>query len=170
MQRKIYARQLAFGALVAAIYVSLTLINPLAFGPVQFRFSEILVLFCFYSPIYSVPMILGCFIANLIASPFPLDIVFGTLGTALAVFPMCKIRNMWISSLLPVITNAVCVGILLTFFVPDIEDALWFNMGAVGLGQFVVITVIGVPLFKFVLEKNKPFMRIVRGFDTETQL
>jgi len=162
MQRKFTAQQIAFGALIAAVYVALTLINPLSFGAVQLRFSEILVLFCFYNPIYCIPMILGCFIANFIASPFPLDIIFGTLGTALAVFPMSRIKNMWISSLFPVVTNAVCVGVLLTFFVPDVEGSLWFNMGAVGLGQLVVITVIGVPLFKFVLEKNKAFMSIIR--------
>jgi hypothetical protein len=110
---------------------------------------------------FCIPMIVGCFAANLIASPYPLDIVFGTLGTALAVFPMSRVKNIWIASLFPVITNAVCVGILLTFFVPDVGGALFFNMGAVGLGQLIVITVIGVPLFKFGLEKNKPFMSIV---------
>jgi len=167
MKKFLSARELAFGAVIAAVYVALTLINPLSFGPVQLRFSEILVLFCFYNPVYCIPMIIGCFIANLIASPFPLDIVFGTLGTALAVFPMCKIRNMWISSLLPVVTNAVCVGILLTFFVPDVEGSLLLNMGLVGLGQLAVITVIGVPLFKFGLEKNKPFMSIIRNNKAE---
>ena len=167
MQRKLLAQQIAFGAVIAAVYVALTLINPMSFGPVQLRFSEILVLFCFYNPLFCVPMILGCFIANLLGSPFPLDILFGTLGTALAVFPMSRIKNIWISSLFPVITNAICVGILLTFFVPDVEGSLWFNMGAVGLGQLIVITVIGVPLFKFILEKNKAFMGIVRGKTAE---
>ena len=37
-------------ALVAALYAALTLALPgLSFGAIQFRFSEILVLLCFYS-------------------------------------------------------------------------------------------------------------------------
>jgi uncharacterized membrane protein len=159
---KFTVKQIAIGGIIAAVYVAMTLINPLSFGPIQFRFSEILVLFCFYNPIFCVPMIVGCFLANLIGSPFPMDILFGTLGTALAVFPMSKIKNIWLSSLLPVVTNAVCVGVLLTFFVPDIEDGLLLNMGFVGLGQLVVVTIIGVPLFRFVLEKNKSFIQMIK--------
>jgi uncharacterized membrane protein len=156
-------KKLAFGAVIAAVYVAMTLINPLAFGEVQFRFSEILVLFCYYNPIFCIPMILGCFVANFIASPFGwIDVLLGTLGTALAVFPMCKIKNMWISSLLPVVTNAVCVGIMLTYFV-GVPFPLWQNMLFVGLGQLAVITVIGVPLFKFGMERNRPFMKLVKG-------
>ncbi|MCL2019427.1 MAG: QueT transporter family protein [Oscillospiraceae bacterium] len=162
MQKKITIREVAFGAVLAAVYVALTLINPLSFGEVQFRISEILVLFCFYNPVFCVPMILGCFIANFIASPFGwIDMLLGTAGTALAVFPMCRLKSIWLSSLLPVVTNAVMVGIMIKYFFGS-PLPLWQNMVFVGLGQFVVITVIGVPLFKFVLEKNKAFISIVR--------
>ncbi|MCL2694486.1 MAG: QueT transporter family protein [Oscillospiraceae bacterium] len=163
MQRKIYARQIAFGAVIAAVYVALTLINPLSFGNIQLRFSEILVLFCFYNPIFCIPMIIGCLVSNLLGSPYGLaDVVLGTLGTALAVFPMSRIRNIWLSSLLPVVTNAVLVGVMLTY-VFELPFPLWQNMVFVGVGQFVVVTVVGVPLFKFVLEKNKAFMSIIRA-------
>ncbi|MCL2109359.1 MAG: QueT transporter family protein [Oscillospiraceae bacterium] len=161
MSKKITTREIAFGAVIAALYVALTLINPLSFGEVQLRFSEILVLLCYYNPVFCVPMILGCFIANFIASPFGwIDMLLGTAGTALAVFFMSRVRNMWVSSLLPVVTNAVMVGIMLTYFV-GLPFPLWQNMLFVGAGQFVVITVIGVPLFKYVLEKNKAFMGII---------
>ncbi|MDR2531616.1 MAG: QueT transporter family protein [Oscillospiraceae bacterium] len=162
MQGKFTTQQIAFGAILAAAYVALTLINPLSFGEVQFRFSEILVLFCFYNPIFCIPLILGCFIANFIASPWGwIDMIFGTLGTALAVFPMCRIRNIWVSSLLPVVTNAICVGVMLKYFA-GLPYPLWQCMAFVGLGQLVVITIVGVPIFKFVLEKNTAFMSIIR--------
>jgi len=161
MSKKFSARHIALGGLIAAVYVVSTLINPLSFGEIQFRFSEILVLFCYYNPVFCIPMILGCFIANFIASPFGwIDMILGTAGTALAVFFMSKIKNIWISSLLPVITNAVMVGIMLTYFV-GLPFPLWQNMAFVGLGQFVVITMLGVPLFKFVLEKNQSFMKLI---------
>ncbi|MCL1866597.1 MAG: QueT transporter family protein [Oscillospiraceae bacterium] len=155
-------RQIAFGAVIAAAYVALTLINPLSFGQVQFRVSEILVLFCCYNPVFCVPMIVGCFVANFIQSPFGwIDVLLGTLGTALAVFPMCRIKNMWVSSLLPTVTNAVCVGIMLTL--AGVPFPLWQNMAFVGLGQFTVVTVVGVPLFKYAFEKNKPFMELIKS-------
>ncbi|MCL2637678.1 MAG: QueT transporter family protein [Oscillospiraceae bacterium] len=162
MFKKPSVQQIAFGAVIAAVYVALTLINPLAFGEIQFRFSEILVLFCFYNPIFCIPMIIGCLIANLLGSPYGLiDVLLGTLGTALAVFPMSRIKNIWVSSLLPVFTNAVLVGIMIKMIF-EAPFPLWQCMVFVGVGQFVVITVIGVPLFKFVLEKNKAFMGIIR--------
>lgn len=158
---KITIKTIAFGAVIAAIYVALTLTNPLSFWNVQLRFSEIMVLLCYYNPMFCVPMIVGCFIANLIGSPFPMDILFGTLGTALAVFPMSRIKKLWVASLFPVFTNAVCVGTLLTFFVPDVGGSLFLNMGTVGLGQLIVVTAVGVPLFKFGFEKNKKFIELI---------
>jgi uncharacterized membrane protein len=160
MSKKFTVRQIAFGAIITAVYVVLTVVNPLSFPAIQFRVSEILVLICFYNPMYCIPMILGCFIANLFSPYGMIDVALGTLATALAVIPMFKMKNIWLASLLPVFTNAVIIGLMLHFLY---ELPLFFNVAMVGLGQFVVITVIGAPLFKFVLEKNKPFMSIIRA-------
>ena len=76
-------------ALVAAMYAVLTVvIAPLAFGEIQFRFSEVLVLLCFYRKDYALALIVGCFIANLFSPMGLMDIIFGTLATAAAVIPM----------------------------------------------------------------------------------
>ncbi|MCL1824132.1 MAG: QueT transporter family protein [Oscillospiraceae bacterium] len=158
MLKEIKTRQIAFGAVLTAVYVVLTVINPLSFPAIQFRISEILVLVCFYNPFYCIPMILGCFTANLF-SPYGIaDALLGTLATALAVIPMVKMKNIWLASLLPVFTNAVIIGIMLHVMY---ELPLFFNVAMVGLGQFTVVTIIGAPLFKVVLEKNKLFMSII---------
>ena len=82
-------------ALVAALYAALTLALPgLSFGAVQFRFSEILVLLCFYRKDYSISLILGCFIANCFSPMALMDMIFGTLATAIAVIPMFYIKNL----------------------------------------------------------------------------
>ena len=48
-------RNLARLALIAALYAAMTLAVPgLSFGAIQFRFSEILVLLCFYRKDYCV--------------------------------------------------------------------------------------------------------------------
>ncbi|MCH5208857.1 MAG: QueT transporter family protein [Oscillospiraceae bacterium] len=145
-------------ALVAAAYAVLTLvIAPLSYAAVQFRFSEALVLLCFYRKDYCASMILGCFIANLF-SPFGLyDIIFGTLATAVAVVPMYYIKNIYIASLLPVISNGLIVGFELFLC----GEPFWFSAGTVALGEAVVVCVLGVLLFKLVFEKSTHLMNLI---------
>lgn len=145
-------------ALVAAMYVAVTLAVPaLMYGAIQFRFSEILVLLCFYRKDYAPAMILACLIANL---PSPLgwfDWVFGPIATALAVLPMYHVKNIFLAALLPVISNGVIVGIELTL---AFGDPVWINMGTVALGELAVM-IAGAVIFKFVFEKNAPLMRLI---------
>lgn len=147
-------------AMVAAIYAVLTVaILPLSYGAIQFRLSEILVLLCFYNPKYCWSMILGCAIANIFSPMAALDIPFGTLATALAVLCLCKSKNIWIASLFPTIFNGIIVGLELYF---ALNEPLLISMGTVALGELVVVTVAGVPIFKL-LEKNKGFMRLIES-------
>lgn len=141
-------RNLTRIAVVAAVYALLTVVvSPLSYGAIQFRFSEILVLLCFYRKDYAVALTLGCFIANLL-SPFGLDILFGTLGTATAVFIMYYMPKLWLAAVLPVITNGILVGLELYLY----GEPLWFSMGTVALGELAVI-IVGVVLFKTILER-----------------
>lgn len=144
-------------ALVAAMYVALTLALPaLSYNAIQCRFSEILVLLCFYRKDYSIALILGCFIANLF-SPFGwYDLVFGVAATAIAVLPMYYFKNVFLAALLPVISNGVLVGIELNLT----GEPLWFSMGTVALGELLVMAV-GAVIFKFVFEKNAPLMKLI---------
>ena len=150
-------RNLTRLALVAAMYVAMTLAVPaLAYDAIQCRFSEILVLLCFYRKDYSVALILGCFIAN-IFSPFGwYDLVFGVAATALAVLPMYYFKNVFLAALLPVVSNGVLVGIELHL----IGEPLWFSMGTVALGELLVM-ILGAAVFKLVFEKNAPLMRLI---------
>lgn len=146
-------------ALVTALYAALTLALPgLSFGLIQLRFSEILVLLCFYRRDYSIALILGCFIANCFSPMALMDMVFGTLATALAVIPMFSLKNIWLASLLPVFSNAVIIG---TELYIAFGQPLWLGMLTVGAGELIVITLIGCPLFRFVLQKNTRFMQVI---------
>ena len=149
--------ELAKMALVAALYAALTLaIQPLSYGAVQLRLSEMLVLLCFYRRSYAPALTLGCFIANLF-SPFGLyDIIFGTLATAVAVFPMFYVRSIWLAALLPVVSNGFIVGAELYLC----GEPLWFSMGSVALGELCVVAA-GTALFKLVLERSAVFMRVI---------
>lgn len=153
-------------ALVAAAYVVVTiLIEPLAYGPIQARISEALVLLCFYRKDYCVSMILGCFIANFFG-PFGIyDIIFGTLATAVAVLPMYYVKNIYIASLLPVISNGLIVGFEL--FLDG--EPFWFTVGTVALGEAAVVCILGVMLFKLVFEKNRHLMNLIGNTKVENK-
>lgn len=145
-------------ALVAAVYVALTLaVHPLEYGPVQFRFSEILVLLCFYRKDYAPALTVGCLIANLFSPYGLLDIIFGTLATAIAVFPMYYVKNIFLAAALPIVSNGIIVGFNLFLC----GEPLWFSMVMVAFGELVVVGILGTVIFKLVLEKNHAFMRII---------
>lgn len=148
-------------ALVAALYAALTLALPgLSFPAIQFRFSEILVLLCFYRKDYSISLILGCFIANCFSPMALMDMIFGTLATAIAVIPMFYIKNIWLASLLPVVSNGIIIAIELLVCYGS-EPPVWFNMLTVGAGELVVVTVIGCVLFKLVFERSSRLMNVI---------
>lgn len=146
-------------AFVAAMYATLTVaIAPLSYGDIQFRFSEVLVLLCFYRRDYAPALILGCFIANLFSPMGLMDIIFGTLATAAAVLPMYRMRNIYIAALLPVVGNGIIVGAELTI---AFGTPIWLNMLAVAFGELVTVGMIGVPVFKLIFDKNSAMLRLI---------
>ena len=171
MRTKNYVQTLVQSALIAAVYVVLTTFLPLQHEGIQFRIAEVFTLLCFYNKKYIPALILACFAANLIGSPFgPIDWVLGTAATALAVIFMPKVKNIWLAGMLPVITNAIIVGAMLTYFSGfeiysdfGLSPSFILNAAFVALGQFVVIVLVGVPMFKFGFERNKKFMDILRS-------
>ena len=90
---------LSYAAIIAAVYVVLTIsIAPFAWGPIQFRVSEMLCVLPLFTPAAIPGVTLGCLIANImIGSPLP-DIVFGSLATfigALLIYPYKKSKRKW---------------------------------------------------------------------------
>ena len=163
---KTNVKTIAVVGIIAAAYAAMTVaLGSLAYGNIQFRVAEALMLLCFYRKEYCAALTIGCFIANLF-SPMALDMLFGTLATAVAAVPMyCIGRNaqsgrlakMLIASLMPVISNALIVGaeLKLSFGLP-----FWLSAGEVALGELVCVTGLGVFLFT-IMEKNRYFMRAV---------
>lgn len=91
--KKLTARDMVQIALVAAIYIALTIIPPfnvISFGAYQFRISEMMNFMAFYNRKYIIGVTIGCMIANLF-SPLWIDVfvgggstlVFLTLGVVL---------------------------------------------------------------------------------------
>lgn len=139
-------------ALVAAIYVALTLVlAPLSYGAIQFRLSEMLIILVLYNPSYSISLTIGCLIAN-IASPMAmLDVGFGTLATLISVVIMIFIKNKTLASLIPSVVNGLIIALELKI---AYDLPFWLSMIEVFIGEFVVVSIIGLSAFKSV-EKNE---------------
>lgn len=133
-------------SVIAALYVVLTIVvQPISFGEIQFRLSEVLMLLVFYNRKYSLSMILGCLIANL-WSPYLLwDMIFGTLATALSCLFMVKSKSLIVASIWPTIFNALIVGAEIAILS---NISYLFCILTVGFGELVVVTVFGTIVFK----------------------
>jgi len=156
-------------AVVAAAYVALTVaFQPISYGDVQFRVSELLVLLAFYKKEYAMPLIIGCAIAN-IPSPLGIvDVAFGTAGTIAALVGILIVSRYqqafgkpWIAlaaaSLFPAFSNGFFVGLELNLLydVPFVAAAL-----SVAFGELVVVCIVGVPVFT-ALSRNTAFMTLI---------
>lgn len=143
--------RLVKNAIVATLYIVLTLIAP-SFMAVQFRFSEVMLLLILVNSTYAPGLILGCLIANLFSPLGLIDVVVGTSATAISLLFMSRTKNEIVATLWPIIFNAVLVGMELNFVfnAPFIASAI-----SVAIGEFVVITCIGLPVFKIIMRNTK---------------
>ena len=146
-------KRLTRTAIIAAIYAVVTVaIAPLSYMGVQFRISEILVLLAVFDPLYIGGLTLGCLIANLLGPNGPLDVILGTLATFISVYAIYLtgkiVKNyrakLLIVSIWPTLFNGLIIGWMLNMLY---GFPLVLSMGQVALGELVVITCIGVPLF-----------------------
>lgn len=77
--KKLTIRDVADIAIVAAIYVVLTVtppLNAISYGAYQFRISEMMNFMAFYNPKYIIAVTIGCMIANFFSFG-PLDVFVG---------------------------------------------------------------------------------------------
>ena len=145
--KKISVKFIAESAIIAALYVVTTwLLAPISYGAIQFRISEVLMLLVVLNPKFSFALILGCFISNTTSSLGWYDMVFGTLATVIAIIPMCFIRKMPIAAIFPVLSNAFIVSLELGIAFNLWNEAYWYNVFTIALGEAVVLYLLGIPL------------------------
>jgi uncharacterized membrane protein len=145
-------------AIVIALYVTLTLITyPISFGPIQFRFAEMLILLCFFRKDFALGLTLGCMITN-VASFSPFDILFGALATLLSCLVIMFSKHLIVALFPPVIFNAFIIGLELHLI---LGEPLWFTIGTIAIGEAVVM-VCGYVLF-MILKKRKWFFDFIKA-------
>ncbi len=159
---------LVHGAMIAAVYAAATYFSAvlgIAYGPIQFRFSEALTVLSVFTPAAIPGLTIGCILGNL-SSPFGIwDIVFGSIATLSSAFFARYLRKITLkglpllSLLIPVIFNALIVGAEITFLMPNNASGLSaFIISAleVGAGELTVCLIGGIPLY-YAIKKSKIF-------------
>ncbi len=151
-------RKIAENAIIAALYFVLTIIStPIAYGQIQFRIAEALMLLCFYRKDFVIGLTIGCFLANLGSSLLPWDLIFGTLATLLSGLAIAYLSpRLIIAAFYPALFNSFIVGAEL-YFILDLP--FWINVAYVALGEIVVVFA-GYILFLF-LTRRKGFMDLL---------
>lgn len=172
---------LAQAAMIAAIYVVLTLLAN-AFGlanyAIQVRFSEALTILPFFTPAAVPGLFVGCILSNILTGCLPLDIVFGSLATLLGALATYLIGHMSraavknakeapgtgrkftlykiLSPLPPIAANTLIVPFVLAY-VYKFEGSIPYFMLTVGIGEVISCGILGLILL-FSLEKYKNFL------------
>jgi uncharacterized membrane protein len=171
--QKSIVQDICINGIIAATYAALTIaISPLAYGPIQFRFSEIMVLLCFFNKKHSIGLTLGCLLANLASTVGPLDIIFGTLTTLVSCLIMIVysrfIKNLFFAGFIPCLANAIVIPLVIYYSCIGTPDAMELNpvtyftmFGGVFLGEFVCIMCVGYPLILLLTKKNPSFYRVI---------
>ena len=152
--RKFTVRDLTLAAMVAALYAVMGYfgnIFGLTFGPVQCRFAEALTVLPFVFPAAAPGLVVGCFLTNLLSLYGPLDMVFGTLATAIAAWLTMKMPRWYLAALPPILVNAVILPPIWAWTeVGAVNSAFWaacgFNVGTFIPGEALACYVLGTLL------------------------
>ncbi|MBE6778282.1 MAG: QueT transporter family protein [Ruminococcaceae bacterium] len=148
--------------LIAALYTALTMVlAPFAFGPVQCRVGESLTVLAAFTPAAVPGLTVGCMLSNLLGLATganvagALDVLLGPLATGLAAWLSYRLRRVtWgglpmLSTLPPVLLNAVIIGAELTLVSPTPTGGMFLTqMGLVGAGQLIACVGGGLLLAK----------------------
>ncbi len=159
-------------AIIAALYVTVNYAQEMLFptstsGPVQFRLSELLCTLAVFIPSAVPGLTVGCLLSNIISvGVLPLDMVLGTSATLFAALCAYSLRSLKVFSvpllslLMPVIFNAVIIGLEIEFFYIEgafTTDGFLLQAGLVALGEFIVCIVLGIPFY--LLLRKLPFAK-----------
>lgn len=140
------------GAIIAAMYVVLTLIANslnLASGAIQIRLSEALTVLPYFTMSAVPGLFIGCVISNLITGAVIWDIFFGSLATLIGalITRAARKKSMYFAPIGPIAANTIVVPLVLVKAY-HVDSALWFIALTVGIGEIISCGVLGIILLK----------------------
>lgn len=138
MKQNITVKKMTLNGVIAAVYAVLTLINPLSFGAVQFRVSTLLLPLAVFVPQIRAGLVLGTAIGNLNSSLGIIDIVVGSVVSAIAVYVVPKAKAKAIMPVLYAIDSGVLVALELWYC---FRTPIWYNVLTVGISGVILYTI-----------------------------
>ena len=137
--------RVTYGAVIAAIYVVLTVIfAPISFGPMQVRIAEMLMILPMFTPAAVPGLFIGCIIANMLGGAIALDVIFGSLATLIGAWGGYLLRrNRWLVPIPPIISNALIVPFVLKYGYGFTEIPLPLMMVYIAIGEIIGCYVLG---------------------------
>lgn len=171
--RKFATRDLTLAAMVAALYFVLCYfgnIFQLTFGPVQVRLGEALTVLPFLFPATAPGLALGCLLTNVLSPYGPVDMVVGTLATAIAAWLTAKMPRWYLAALPPIVMNALLLPPMWAWAEAGaINGAFWAAYG-LNMWTFVVGEAAACYILGTVLLLALPKVRFFRSMIPERRL
>ncbi|GBU11063.1 membrane protein [Erysipelotrichaceae bacterium] len=148
---KLTVKELSEIAIITTLYIVMTLIVPVSFGPIQFRVSEMLNFVVIFKPKYAIGVVLGVFISNIFSS-YGLDVIFGTLHTMLS-FIICiaifqvikdkKLRYLIVTLVFSALISIIAWEITIIDQAPELFWTFYLTLmlselTVLGLGSFIM--------------------------------
>ena len=141
-------------AIIAALYVALTIISPNPIGVFQVRFSEALTILPVFMPAAVPGLFIGCVLANLISGAVIWDIVFGSLATLVAAYLTMRFgkKHVLLGVLFPIAANVLVIPPVLIYFY-DFTEAWWVIYLSIFAGEVVSCGGLGYVLYRVIKKR-----------------
>ena len=158
MQNKKSTLWLTQGAIIAAMYVALTIVFvPISYGAIQLRIAEVLTILPMFTSSAIPGLFIGCVLANLLGGAVLLDVVFGRLATLIgAALGWMLRKNRWLVPIPAVLANALIIPFVLRYGYA-VDMPLWLMMLTVGAGEVGGCYILGELLASVLLKRRDIF-------------
>ncbi|AKG75178.1 QueT transporter family protein [Salinicoccus halodurans] len=144
-----------YNALLAALYVATTVINPIGTMAIQIRVSEMLAVIPFFNRQYIPGIILGVGIANLFSGLGFMDVLTG-VGIAVISYTISYfIKNIWVNVGQYSILCGIFVGLMLWMV---LGIPFWFSFITITISTLIT-TSIGAFLFSKIGDRILPTIK-----------
>ena len=146
---------LSQGAIIAAMYVALTIIfAPISFGAVQVRIAEALTILPLFTPAAVPGLFIGCLIANGLGGGILLDVIFGSIATLIGAILGYLLRfNRWLVPIPAVVSNTIIVPMVLKYGY-GIDMPIYLMMIYILIGEIIGCYLLGELLATGIMKRK----------------
>ncbi|HJE20163.1 MAG TPA: QueT transporter family protein [Aliicoccus persicus] len=138
------SKYVVYNAVIAAIYVALTVINPIGTMAIQIRVSEMISVLPFFNRKFIPGVLIGVGIANMFSGLGILDVIVGVGIGAVAYTISYFVKNVWINVVIFSLLCGVFVGWMLLAVA---ELPFWISFFSITISTLIT-TSIGALIFK----------------------